>query len=391
MSRELRAWGVRADRGTWHHKFIGHALQVVETCHNLRHFPKNTEPKMLPRKGEEAIEVVFRNEIQGMSEERCRFHEDSIVGSTPFSTPPYLVFPDKYNPSKFFVKVKREYDRLGPDDFDPQNRFSFVKVSKREFFAIKFGRRSTESLAYEGNVFEALVVSHAIHSEQACFCCKFRKCLRWNGGIDSPWTDMECINCDSCYEIKSKRDMEAIEKGHESIVPGGSYRDFFRLHAQKRKPGWKHYLVEVSRMTSYAKMPELGEGMHLCHVIHIAEIDRVLPRLKPNCFADGKDMMPRSGILTKTSSKPWFRVPHLEVDHMAIYARVLEEEFPGILAEVEASQAQEVSKEAVTESLTNGPTCAEEEGSVLNDVDALRQALHDEEELSDWEDGVDEE
>jgi len=89
---------------------------------------------MLAKDLEQATEMVFRLGIQEMSKKRCRFTEDSIESPDDrISCAPYLVYPDKFNPGKFLVKIKWEFDRLDPSDFDPQHRFSFQKVTKREF------------------------------------------------------------------------------------------------------------------------------------------------------------------------------------------------------------------------------------------------------------------
>ena len=45
-----------------------------------------------------------------------------------------------------------------------------------------------------GILMEALVACHALASE-ACYNCKFRKSLRWNGGANASWQDMICTNC----------------------------------------------------------------------------------------------------------------------------------------------------------------------------------------------------
>lgn len=247
IARELRAWGVRADRGKWHRKIINDALHVVESCHGSTTIknPKKSTLKMLPENIEEAVAIIFRADIQGVDEKRCRFTLDSIAGSG--STPPYIVSDCESDPSKFHTRVKWEYNRLGPDDFDPLNRFEFKKVSKREFFVQKWRNRSASSAVYQGHVFEALVVSHAIHSKQACACCMARNCLRWNGGTDAPWMDMVCVNCGSCYEIKSKQNMEAIERDNEDgVIRGGSYSDFFALHARTKPQAWMEALPRGS-------------------------------------------------------------------------------------------------------------------------------------------------
>lgn len=135
-------------------------------------------------------------------------------------------------------------------------------------------------------------------------------------------------------------------------------------------------------MISVLKTP----SMRYCHVVHIAEIDRVLPRLKPNCFLDGKNMRLSSKILTKGPTKPWFRVPHVTIDYMEIYGKVLEEQFPGIIEDATLVHEQ-VGQKAATGNQTKEAKHSHDK-SALDTVNTLRQALADEEELSDWEDMV---
>lgn len=84
---------------------------------------------------------------------------------------------------------------------------------------------------------EALVAHHVVYSA-SCYHCKQRGGLRRKGGrdTDSSWTDLLCWKCKSTYEIKSKKDAEALEKVfHRNELPGGS----FRLSCQQVARPWQ--------------------------------------------------------------------------------------------------------------------------------------------------------
>jgi hypothetical protein len=168
--------------------------------------------------------------------------------------------------------------------------------------------------------------------------------------------------------------MEMVEKGYERNLNGGSYGTFHQLHQQSRKNGWKHFVVTVSRMPSYSRIPEKGPGLHKCWAVQIAEIDRLIPRLKPTSFLDDREM-------EFASELAWFNIPFQCVEHELIVMNVLEESFPGIIAEVEADD------DSVDEDNITGETAEE---SNINDVAALRDALENMVTSDCWEDDEDE-
>lgn len=121
-------------------------------------------------------------------------------------------------------KTKRQFWRFDASILDPIQRFS---ISENEAATVSRASSAFEDFmdegCMEGHAFEALVVSWAGH-HVSCYCCKVEKSLQWSGGSETSWRDMFCHRCQSCYEIKSKANKEAIDKivGYDGLY-GGSY------------------------------------------------------------------------------------------------------------------------------------------------------------------------
>jgi len=379
LRRNFLEWGVDQDIPE-HRRFAQRALKTALGYHQsspTKLTSNRPEPRFLTKDLPLAIEEIFTNDVEEMDTKHCRIVYDSTGGKS--FTPPYRVRPDKYRPGKFHVKAKWEYDRLTKRALDPLSRLSFKKCTKREFFVSKWLRALREDPdTLEGLVFEAVVSSHAIHNE-ACFLCRRRNTLRWNGGSHAPWTDMVCIGCESAFEIKSKRNMERIESAFERVLRGGSYGGYCALHWQGRKKGWKHFLVTVSRTPSYTLR------MEKCWNVQIAEIDRVLPRLSHSSFLhplEKEEKIPfQSVIVTKSSWKPWFRIPYVPCDYESIVLKVLEQKFPGY------RKASEPQKMELTRKTS---TKEETRQTYVNEIDALRSSLETMSANDCWEDMIDE-
>jgi len=130
-----------------------------------------------------------------------------------------------------------------------------------------------------GNAFEAFVSCHAAQNI-ACFHCKGLRTLCWAGGYLASWRDLTCRLCRSTYEIKSKKDVAAIDKiFHYKRVDGGSFRGWCIEQKKCANIDAKHFLVLVSRAATYVRSGEL------MWPVEIAEIDRVLPRLSFRSFS----------------------------------------------------------------------------------------------------------
>lgn len=89
--------------------------------------------------------------------------------------------------------VKREYKQFRSEQLDPLNRYSFVKTTEEEIF---FERWFVDNdvASSQGLLLEAVLACHALQFE-ACYNCKCRKTLRWNGGGSSSWQDIVCTEC----------------------------------------------------------------------------------------------------------------------------------------------------------------------------------------------------
>lgn len=139
---------------------------------------------------------------------------------------------------------------------------------------------------------EALVACRIVHSE-ACKFCLYRKCLRYNGGLDDAcsWADIVCIKCHATYEIKSKKDPDTVQKGFENGFRGRSFRTFAGLEELGQR-----YLLVVSRTPVSVK----GE---LCHPITVATIDHVIPQLSSESFDLSRESIRLRTIIKATNRK----------------------------------------------------------------------------------------
>ena len=404
--RSLRLWGVDSTIRQEHTRFQEKTLMVVAQCFSGRKQEmQRSKPKMLPEDPNLAVKMVLRAEVKDFNKPRYRLLEDnikdpSLLFQCPYYSKLYTSFdPDSFTSGKLNYLVKLAFKKISKKELDPLARFSEKLCTKKELFLDRWINQDSGE-GVQGHIIEAIVVSHAIYNE-ACYNCKARKALRWNGGPGAPWTDMECIRCESAYEIKSKRDMEAISKSSDGYIQGGCYAGFHNLHGQSRKYGWKHYLVLVSRMKSFALFPDKGPGFHQCRTVQIAEIKAVLPRLQPSCFIDGvyKDrrMTIKSEIKTKTSPITWFKIPYQPVSYKSILMQVMEEFFPGVAEELavhalnfESDEAdtdrtaeQAVGVEVVVEKSVSNTEVPREEKSSMEDLRSLLQNMVT---VDSWED-----
>mmetsp|Transcript_12065 Transcript_12065/g.17397 ORF Transcript_12065/g.17397 Transcript_12065/m.17397 type:complete len:401 (+) Transcript_12065:635-1837(+) len=385
--RSLRLWGIDSTIRQEHTRFQEKTLMVVAQCFSGRQQEmQRSKPKMLPDDPNLAVKMVLRAEVKDFNKPRYRLLEDNIKDpSLLFQYPYYSKLhtsfdPDLFASGKLNYVVKLAFKKINKRELDPLARFSEKLCTKKELFLDRWmNPDSGESV--QGHIIEAIIVSHAIYNE-ACYNCKARKVLRWNGGPGAPWTDMECICCDSAYYIQ-----------------GGCYAGFHNLHGQSRKNGWKHYLVLVSRMKSFALFPDKGPGFHQCRTVQIAEIKTVLPRLQPSCFIDGvyKDrrMTIKSEIKTKISPITWFKIPYQPVSYASILMQVMEEFFPGVaeelavgalnfeLDEADTDRAAEQAVEVDVEK--NVPNTEEPQGD-KSSMEDLRSLLQNMATADSWED-----
>eukprot|EP00980_Cylindrotheca_fusiformis_P013581 scaffold3479_cov106-Cylindrotheca_fusiformis.AAC.2 len=169
---------------------------------------------------------------------------------------------------------KKEFKKAPLIALDPLCRFEFEEISEAEFFFQSWFVGDDNRLG--GVVMEALLACHAIHQE-ACFNCKYRHSLRWNGGGRSSWQDLVCIKCKCMYEVKSKKDMDAIQKGaHYNRLYGGSFYGWSLVNNTKG-PDQKIFLVQVPRMPTHTRN-------RIVFPVQVAEIKKVLPKVHEYTF-----------------------------------------------------------------------------------------------------------
>lgn len=231
-----------------------------------------------------------------------------------------------------------------------------------------------------GTIFEALVACHVIYSE-ACYNCKFRNVLRWNGGSDlvSSWADLVCIQCHSTFEVKSQGSADSIEKRlRYNNLTGGSFATFYRY-----APLGKRFVVVVNREESYNK-----DTKSMTHRVSVAEITAVLPRLSDYSFAGRQknSIRLKSSIDIKASAmKVWCHVDACKADFSELALQVFDSHF-GKGAWRQAASIDTVPKlddidiRASKDKSTSLPKCIE--------LDSLKQSLQDLKGLDD--DGSDE-
>merc|ERR1719232_2506329 len=101
--------------------------------------------------------------------------------------------------------------------------------------------------------------------------------MRWNGGrnLASSWHDIVCKKCKATYEIKSKRDNQAIEDCFKfNRIPGGSFSTFHEYKAFGRS----RFLLLVSRK------PDVDLSGLFFYPVTVALIEDALPALKDKSF-----------------------------------------------------------------------------------------------------------
>ena len=308
FSMHLLEWGIDERNLEDHEKFASLSRKIIRQAQNN---PERLErlkhaTQRLPNDAEKAVRIVLQCAIQERPEERCRCIKDIFCGGRKYNMAPYNVYPSR-KPNEnhvVYVRKKWEYDNLSKLDLDPLARFSEVPLTRREDYKEWF----TSPEIAEGLVYEARVAIQALYNE-ACRNCLGRKCLLWNGGPNVSWADMVCSNCDSTYEIKSRINMEAIERSNEHILIGGDFMNYHSLCSEERKDGWKRYLVEVSRKPSSTRIGSSSNQPEWNWIVQIAPIDRLIPRLSPSCFVDGRKMRPKSHVVLKAPTSFGFVSP----------------------------------------------------------------------------------
>jgi hypothetical protein len=329
IRHSLREWGIRPDgnHNPDHKSFQRH---VIETAVGFSHpdsedvpqevvaFPPRNE---LPDDLFQALEVFLTKELEESMERQRGTYSDKLNISWSHMAPCKGVgkLPDG-NYRKYIIRS--EFEKFNVSQLDPLRRFLFGEPPNpaAEQFFVDY---NVEEGHLNGAFAEVLVTRHATY-KVACYSCKRRGCLRWNGGSGegSSWRDMVCIECGSCYEIKSKASLDHVVRSLTWGMYTGSFRSFHLVRKaleMRRGPQCKHYLVVVSRACSVGTGAKGSDDMS--YPVKIAEIDTVVPRLSPKSFkyrgassgdeTTNKLTLKSFATVRQNTVAPWFRVPRL--------------------------------------------------------------------------------
>jgi hypothetical protein len=106
---------------------------------------------------------------------------------------PFFRLRNRLTGEVYDYRKRDEYKRFTSKQLDPLCRWEFNLMSLEENLFVSWFVDVNDASKI-GILMEALVACHALASE-ACYNCKFRKSLRWNGGANASWRDMICTNC----------------------------------------------------------------------------------------------------------------------------------------------------------------------------------------------------
>lgn len=198
---------------------------------------------------------------------------------------------------------KLEFKGLPLSSLDPLHRFKFEQISEAELVFNQWFVDDDPS-GDQGIVMEAILACHAIHHE-ACFHCKCRNSLRWNGGGKSSWQDLVCIQCECFYEVKTKKDMDKIARSLKfNRIQGGSFVGWCMLNNSKRSDQ-KVFLVLLPRNATMNRKSEK------VFPVQAVEIGKVLPNASHQTFNTKlKSIRLQSQISVNAHTlKHWFALP----------------------------------------------------------------------------------
>jgi hypothetical protein len=242
--------------------------------------------------------------------------------------------------------AKKNHERFAAAALDPLNRFRLdrLELPPEQLAFNDFYQMEGRLLGY---AFEAIVASYAVHNIQ-CPCCygivrgtaqksilvadqsvpsdlhasavQMVGSLRWTGGSQTSWRDLYCVDCQSCFEIKSKESKAKIDKDikHDSLA-AGSFRTWCKEEYTDRIKG-KDYIVFVNRT-----LTEKGWS------VDIAEIGTVHPVVNDRSFADAnQDRIYVQACVTLKNHQSWFCIPGGDLpDLKEIFRTAYEQVFPG--------------------------------------------------------------
>lgn len=404
INRSLREWGAQPATDRNHSKFsrklISQAIDLSQMAWNdpidLNDLPK------IPKDRDKAIQMLFVMELQEYQDEeffkkRSMVEEDalenllteadnynSIIFVAPFFQVSNYSSTTEYEKKTAFARFqvsecqsktkflkKKAFARFRVSDLDPFRRFSERKEEGLSKAQLAFDICSTEG-RMNGYAFEAIVASHAVHSE-SCFRCKKRNSIHWSGGSATSWRDIYCQSCKSCFEIKSKKDKESIDQIYQyKRLCGGSFYKWCKENFFDRDEG-SDFIVLVSRKPSFLKN-------NWFWIVEVAEIERVEPRVTQSSFISAHEeyITIKTEVAIK-NPRPWFQIPiGTKPNLQEIFHQSFEEVFPGLWNEVAnidktiLEEAQPQNEEVTKIDLTS-------------EIDELRSSLADMT-VENWED-----
>ena len=199
LIHSLHEWGV--NRPEEHSAF---RQRVVRDCvaslsqqdTELVHY-KELKNKRFPKNYYDAFEHILRHE--DVASDNIYVHIDGLdLGSGAYPEP-YHRLRDRITGKVIFApgdkngyRLKKDFQVYTSEQLNPLSRFQFEMVTKEELF---YERWFVEDKASrDGLMFEAVLTCYSLAFE-ACYSCKYRKALRWNGGGKTSWQDLICSNC----------------------------------------------------------------------------------------------------------------------------------------------------------------------------------------------------
>ena len=284
----------------------------------------------IPYEREKAIEMVFtldlyayldkkmfdlKSECAHDALEKVLRHEDdwaNVVGWSPFY----------FRNDSITRFTKRAFEYFDRSSLDPFKRFTLHRESLLPH-ELAWRDCSNDEGWLNGYAFEALTASHAVWS-QKCWRCGSAS-LRYCGGAETAWRDVFCTHCQSCYEIKSKKDKATIDKiARFDGLNAGSFRVWCEEDFSSRTMG-TDYIVLVNRTPCRD-----GTGW----AVYVAQIGSVLPVVSDMSFACAHDQLVpiRTRVTMKTKPQLWFKVPGGDLgldDFQKLFRRSYQQVFPG--------------------------------------------------------------
>eukprot|EP00543_Licmophora_paradoxa_P000297 CAMPEP_0202455270 /NCGR_PEP_ID=MMETSP1360-20130828/12839_1 /ASSEMBLY_ACC=CAM_ASM_000848 /TAXON_ID=515479 /ORGANISM="Licmophora paradoxa, Strain CCMP2313" /LENGTH=399 /DNA_ID=CAMNT_0049074811 /DNA_START=140 /DNA_END=1339 /DNA_ORIENTATION=+ len=345
VERGFKEWGLKRyneDERAFIETFLGAVIlaskeRVSETYRGL--FDCNVSSEF-PTNLTLAIKHVLREDLKDVT---SRETFEDLHDEIGIAWPPYEA---RTSFGTVSYNISHGYNRRQAT-LSPFERFRLIAIThKRHLY-----NAWTNEHILGGTVLEALIAHYVINSK-SCYHCKSRSGLRWNGGrsSDASWTDLLCCNCHSTYEVKSKKDLPAVEKifrnlqRYASGFPGGSFRRF-HSNFMGRDHG-KRYVVLVTRTpTTKGFFP-----------VYISEIDSVDPSLEGKSFATysaKRTIFIGSKIKMKRchSKSIWCQVPcppHLSTRKQELAKEIYDEEFGNGSWDAEAAKVDAAEKRPAT-------------------------------------------